>query len=211
MFDHPWVRLALGVLTAAALGVIAVRVIGAIPDGDTARGGATNGGHPATGDRRVAAGRTTAAGGKGGGPAVEVSGAVGLTVHVAGAVRRPGVYRLPDGARVVDAVRKAGGATKAADQQGVNLAAELRDGQQVVVPERATAGVSGGTGTGPGVDLNTASAEDLQQLDGVGPTTAEKIVRLREQRGGLASVDDLDEIPGIGPKKLEALRAQLEG
>lgn len=163
-----------------------------------------------------------------------VSGGVGLTVHVTGEVRRPGVYAMPDGSRIVDAVKRAGGATRKANPHGVNQAAELRDGQQVVVPDRegpgggaatgaGSAGAStgaGGTGTGGAgaasagagapIDLNTATPEQLDQLDGVGPTTAEKIIRLREERGGIGTVEDLAEIPGIGPKKLEALRSQLE-
>jgi competence protein ComEA len=165
------------------------------------------------------------AGGAGSGVSATVGGGSGtVTVHVTGAVRRPGVYELDEGARVFEAVRKAGGAKPGADRQGLNLAAPVRDGQQVLVPERAPAaggttaaadGDGGGAATGGAagapVDLNTATLEELQTLDGVGEATAEKILKLREERGGLGGVDDLDEVPGIGPKKLEALREQLGG
>ena len=130
-------------------------------------------------------------------------------VHVAGAVRHPGVYRVGPAARVGDAIRRAGGAGRRADLDAVNLAARVTDGQQVVVPQRAGAtGASGTAGPEP-VSLGSATAEQLDTLDGVGPVMAAKIVEWRTARGGVGSVDELDEIPGIGPKKLEALRDQL--
>ncbi|MFM8884707.1 MAG: helix-hairpin-helix domain-containing protein [Solirubrobacterales bacterium] len=133
-------------------------------------------------------------------------------VHVAGAVRRPGVYRVGGAARVRDAIRRAGGGTGQADLDAINLAARLADGQQVVVPRKApVAGPPGASGAAPAeqVSLGSATAEQLDTLDGVGPVMAEKIVEWRTARGGVGSVDELDEIPGIGPKKLEALRDQL--
>jgi len=215
VLDHPWIRLVLGVLAAAALGALAARVAGPTPDGPSGRdtasassGGTSAGGRPSGGG----ASRSSSAGA--GGVQASASGG-GVTVHVAGAVRHPGIYHLREGARVYEAVRKAGGATGRADRQRLNLAAMLQDGQQVVVPDRAPQAAAGGGPAGAGqdapVDLNSATLEQLQTLDGVGPATAEKILRLREQRGGLGSVDDLDEVPGIGPKKLEALRGQLGG
>jgi competence protein ComEA len=137
----------------------------------------------------------------------------GAYVHVAGAVRRPGVYRIPSWARLDLAIRRAGGATKRADLEGVNLAAKISDGQQVIVPVRVPggavvaglAGEAGGAKPQP-VSLNTATAEQLDQLDGVGPTTAQKILDWRREHGGFASVDQLKEISGIGPKRFEALR-----
>jgi competence protein ComEA len=142
------------------------------------------------------------------------------TVHVAGAVRRPGVYRLATGARVQDALRRAGGARPGADVNAINLAAKVADGQQVVVPERAARGaaaVAGATGASaaPGaatarVNLNSATAEQLDTLDGVGPATARKILEWRTQHGGFRSVADLAQVPGIGPKKLAALREQVQ-
>lgn len=141
-------------------------------------------------------------------------GAGQVVVHVAGAVRRPGVYRLAAGARVRDAVDRAGGPSRAADPAGVNLAAKLADGQQVIVPRRmppapaAAPGAPDGSAAGP-VSLNAATAEQLDGLDGVGPATADKILAWRREHGGFASVDDLGQIPGIGPKKLETLRGQV--
>jgi competence protein ComEA len=137
-----------------------------------------------------------------------------LVVHVVGAVRRPGLYRLADGARIADAVRRAGGATRRADLSLVNLAAPLADGSQVVVPKRAAPTAAPGTNeggedaaapAGP-IHLNTATVEQLDELPGVGPVTAQKIVDYREQHGAFSSVDDLDAIPGIGPARLEQLR-----
>jgi competence protein ComEA len=140
-------------------------------------------------------------------------------VHVAGAVRTPGVYRLRDGERVQDAVRRAGGPRAGADLNAINLAAKVADGQQVVVPRRGAAGAApiSAAGTGePGgppqapVSLNTATAEQLDTLDGVGPATASKILEYRRQHGGFRSIDDLGEIPGIGPKRLAALRGKVQ-
>jgi competence protein ComEA len=136
-----------------------------------------------------------------------------LVVHVVGAVRRPGLYRLKDGSRVADAVAKAGGATPKADLELVNLAAPVADGTQIVVPRRM-ASVPGETSDGGGdaaaqagpVHLNTATLEDLDGLPGVGPVTAQKIIDYRQKNGAFSSVDDLDAIPGIGPKRLEQLR-----
>jgi competence protein ComEA len=134
-----------------------------------------------------------------------------LVVHVVGAVRRPGLYRLANGTRIAGALRRAGGATRRADLSLVNLAAPVSDGTQVVVPRRvavAAAGGDSGSAAAPGgpVHLNTATIDQLDELPGVGPVTAQKIVDWREQHGAFSSVDDLDAIPGIGPARLEQLR-----
>lgn len=136
-----------------------------------------------------------------------------LVVHVVGAVRRAGLYRLPREARVADAVRRAGGPTLRADLALVNLAAPLADGTQVVVPRRApptappAAGEEGSPAATAGpVHLNTATLEQLDALPGVGPVTAQKIIDHRQKNGAFAAVDDLDDIPGIGPARLEQLR-----
>jgi len=142
-----------------------------------------------------------------------------LVIHVAGAVRDPGVYRLRSGARVDDAVQRAGGATRRADLGGLNLAAELEDGRQVLVPERARGGGAAGAAAGgvtapepaPGqpLNLNTATLEQLDTLSGIGPLTAQKILDFREERGGFGSVEELGEISGIGEKRLATLREEV--
>jgi competence protein ComEA len=150
-----------------------------------------------------------------------------VVVHVAGAVRSPGVQHLPGGARVVDAVDAAGGANPDADLARINLAAPLQDGQQIYVPRvgetpptpvggsgGTSSSVSGGSGsssstgsaTGQPVNINTASADELDTLPGVGPTTAEAIIAYREQNGPFTSVDQLLDVRGIGDAKLEQLR-----
>ena len=149
--------------------------------------------------------------------AVEISGTPAtrtpprLLVHVVGAVRRPGLYRVADGARFADAVRAAGGATSDAALEQVNLAAPVVDGLQVVVPRTAppvAAGSSGPASAVPGgpVHLNLATIEQLDALPGVGPVTAQKILDYRERHGAFTSVDQLDAIPGIGPARIDQLR-----
>lgn len=136
-----------------------------------------------------------------------------LVVDVAGAVARPGVYRLPAGSRVEDAVKRAGGPSAGAELEAVNRAARLADGQQVVVPVRGPAGattvVGGGEAEGP-ISLGTATVEQLDTIDGIGPVTAGDIVEFRDQHGGLASVEQLDQVSGIGPATMESLRARLQ-
>jgi competence protein ComEA len=144
-----------------------------------------------------------------GGPAAEAAGASGpVVVHVVGAVRHPGVYRLPAGSRTRDAVRRAGGAGRRADLSGVNLATRLADGEQVRVPQAATTGAAAG-GPAAIVHLNSASAEQLDALDGIGPALAQRIVDYRDAHGGFGSIDELDEVSGIGPVRLESLRPRL--
>ena len=130
-----------------------------------------------------------------------------LVVHVVGAVHRPGLYRLGPASRVADAVTRAGGATRRADVSLVNLAAPLADGIQVVVPVKAAAGQpsAGATAEGP-VHLNIATLEQLDELPGVGPVTAQKILDYRQENGAFSSLDELDAIPGIGPARIEQLR-----
>jgi len=189
----------------------------------TARGGSASGASGATG-----------AG------AVEVTTATErLLVHVAGAVRRPGVYELPAGARISDALSKAGGGRAKADLDVLNLAAKVTDGQQVLVARRGQPGSSGaaagaavgaGVAAAPGaagapsgaaaaapggasgvgtVNVNQADATQLEVLNGVGPAIAAKIVDWRTQNGPFKTVDDLAQVSGIGPKKLEAMRSQV--
>jgi competence protein ComEA len=176
--------------------------------------------------------RLAGAGGDGGGSPVRVdrdsqaagaakpraaSSASGLYVHVAGAVRRPGLVRVRVGSRAADAVARAGGPTGRADLTAVNLAAQLEDGQQVLVPARGAAGtVAGSPGVEPGapgapkLSLATASAEQLDELDGIGPTLSERIVEYRTQHGGFRSLEELQEVEGIGEKRFETLRQALQ-
>ncbi len=140
-----------------------------------------------------------------------------LVVHVAGAVRRPGVYRMRAGTRVDDAVTRAGGPRSRADLSALNLAAELEDGRQVLVPLRAPGGsaaaapAAGATATTPGVplNLNTATIEQLDELDGIGPATAQQILNYRDEHDGFGSVEELDQVPGIGETRLASLREQV--
>jgi competence protein ComEA len=134
-----------------------------------------------------------------------------LVVDVVGAVRRPGLVRLAEGSRVADAIAGAGGLRRGAERAGVNFAAPVADGQQVLVPERgavaagADAGGAASVSSGP-VSLSSATAEQLDALPGVGPVTAEKIVAYRQQHGAFRSVDELDAISGIGPSRIADLR-----
>ena len=136
-----------------------------------------------------------------------------LVVHVAGAVGDPGVYRMPPDSRVTDAIERAGGTTRAAGADAINLAAPLADGQQIHVPEKVESGASAATGEsapdGP-ISLGTATADDLDTIEGIGPVTASAILEFRDQNGGISSVDDLDQVSGIGPATMEALRARLQ-
>ena len=136
-----------------------------------------------------------------------------VTVDVAGAVKKPGVYRLSSSQRVEDALKRAGGPTRRADLSQLNRAAKLEDGRQILVPLRASKRAPAASAASPSsatpaqpVNLNTATLEELDTLDGVGPATAQKILDFRTEHGGFGSVDELDQIPGIGEKRLAALR-----
>lgn len=160
-----------------------------------------------------------------------------LVVDVSGGVRRPGVYHFPEGSRVIDAIERAGGPVGRALPGAINRAAKLADGQQVVVPLMAAAagpGSAGGAGGAAGpasaadvagtavttgaaiagagapISLGTATPEQLEEIDGIGPVTAASIIEFRDQQGGVASVDELDQVSGIGPVTMEALRSGLQ-
>jgi len=161
-----------------------------------------------------------------GGPTGSVPPAppITVTVHVAGQVVSPGVYAVPSGGRVADAVVAAGGTSPEADLEALNLAARVSDGERIHVPKKgeappavvgppavpAPAAASGkaGASTVP-VDLNTATAEQLEALPGVGPATSKAILAYRTSHGRFRSVTELLEVPGIGPAKLEALRPMV--
>ena len=169
---------------------------------------------------RAEGGTAVAAGGEGGGGGTSgafqvASGGPDVVVDVSGAVRSPGVYRLPVGARVDDAIRRAGGATAQAAVESINLAARLADGQQVLVPasgpEGAPAAASGAAAEEEApISLGSATAEQLETIDGIGPVTAADIVEFRDSHGGLSSVDQLDQVPGIGPATMSSLRERLQ-
>lgn len=141
-----------------------------------------------------------------------------VVVHVVGAVRRPGVYEVPAGARVRDAVARAGGLARTADAAAINLAREVVDGEQIVVPARgdpppAAAAGGGGGGSGPGsggkVNINLAGVAEFDTLPGIGPVIAQRIVEYRDSNGPFAAVRDLLKVPGIGPKKFASLEPYL--
>jgi competence protein ComEA len=141
-----------------------------------------------------------------------------LYVDVAGAVRRPGLYRLPAGSRVAAAVEHAGGLSRRAERTGVNLAAPLADGQQVIVPARgspgrgtaaAAVGASGPAGAAGPISLSTASEAELETIDGIGPALAGRIIEYRDTHGGFRSIDELKQVSGIGDKRFETLRKAL--
>jgi competence protein ComEA len=175
-----------------------------------AGGPGDQGGSPVQVDRGPqGAGKLAAPGG--------ASRAGGLYVHVAGAVERPGVVRVAPGSRVAGAVARAGGPSRKADLTAVNLAAEVEDGQQVIVPARGAAGtVAGGAVLEPGapgapkLSLGTATAEQLDELDGIGPTLSERIVEYRTENGGFGSLEELREVEGIGEKRFETLHEALQ-
>jgi competence protein ComEA len=141
-------------------------------------------------------------------------------VHVAGAVRRPGLYRLPHGARIATALELAGGPRPKADLTGVNLAARIEDGQQILVPRRgaaaaaatasgsATSSPAAGATAGPAarISLATATQAQLEALDGIGPALAQAILAYRDEHGGFRSIEELQEVDGIGEQRFAALR-----
>ncbi|MDX6593742.1 MAG: competence protein ComEA [Gaiellales bacterium] len=133
-----------------------------------------------------------------------------VVVDVVGAVRRPGVYRLPNGSRVMDAIKRAR-PVRGAQLAALNMAARLADGEQIVVPKAGQAGVAPTAGVMPGggseiVHLNSATIEQLDTLDGIGPSLAQAIIDYRTEHGGFRSLEELDQVSGIGPARLAALR-----
>ena len=196
-------HLAIWAVAAALAALAAVRIVGAqdrdagAPVAAVERGGGGVRGVPAVPARRSGGERER------------------VYVHVAGRVRRPGLYRLAPGARVAAALERAGGPARGADLAAVNLAATVEDGQQVLVPRAGAPGAASGPAAGgaaPGtagaakLSLGSATPEQLDGLDGIGPTLAKRIVEYRDRHGGFRSVSDLDRVEGIGEKRMAALR-----
>ncbi len=130
-----------------------------------------------------------------------------IVVHVAGAVARPGLYQLDEGCRVGEALEKAGGTLPQADLKPVNLAEKLRDGQKIYVPvvgERVNSDM--GTDASGKINVNEATAKELEALPGIGPTLAKNIVEYREKNGGFKSVEELKKVKGIGDKKFNDIK-----
>lgn len=191
------VRLGLGAVVLLVLGALAITI------GIGVWRGAT------TPTERVAAATPT--------PGATVA-AGRVYVHVDGQVRAPGLYVLPAGSRVVDAIASAGGFGDEADRASVNLARVVADGEQLVVPEKGAApppaapsvgGSGGGAGGGVTVDLNTADSAALEELPRIGPAIAQRIIEWRDANGRFAAVEDLLAVPGIGEKMLESLRPHV--
>ena len=195
-----------------------------------AAGASTAMGSPPTGTAAAPAMRpaTAPATGSAAGPGGLSATSGSIVVHVTGAVNRPGVVTLPPGSRVTDAINAVGGASAEADTQQLNLARVLSDGEQIRVPRigevlpdpapqpcpaaspgaGTASGKPGGGGAAGTININTASATDLEKLPGIGPALAQRIVEYRDSHGPFASVDALTDVPGIGKAKLEGLREQ---
>jgi competence protein ComEA len=136
-----------------------------------------------------------------------------LTVHVAGAVAKPGLYRLTEGSRVADALSMAGGATQDGILDDVNLASRIKDGQKVLVPrsngDLTASGAPEQSVAGTLINVNTADEAELEKLPGVGPALAKSIVEYRRKNGPFSTVEELDNVEGIGPRKLELMKGQV--
>jgi competence protein ComEA len=201
MVDHPKLRLAAYAVAAVLLTVAGFRYL----DGRSA--GVEAGGAPIALDGAERGSR----------PESKAKAVRRIYVHVAGAVRRPGLFRVPAGSRTAAAIGRAGGLSRKADLALVNLAAPLQDGQQVLVPEAeaapaAASGTSGTTGSSVAgaapaapISLSSATPEQLDTLDGIGPTLSERIIEYREANGGFQSLEELREVDGIGDKRFESL------
>lgn len=143
-------------------------------------------------------------------PAKKESSADLVFVHVAGAVKKPGVYKLPSGSRVIKAIKLAGGFAKDADKDSLNLASKVTDAQKILVAFKNGASNQPGAASADGmVNLNTATAEQLDELPGIGEVIAKRIIEFREEIGSFSSVNQLKDIEGIGEKKFAKLKEKV--
>jgi competence protein ComEA len=197
------------------VGVAALLVVALVVGFVWYRLGAGDSGASSTRSRPPASAATTATGSTGG----DAKKGGRVTVHVAGAVAKPGVYDLDANARVIDAVEAAGGGAADADLNRLNLAAKVADGQRVHVqrvgeaaaPAPAAPGGAGGGSADPSalVNINSATPAELETLPGIGPTLAEAIIAERERRGGFRSVNELRDVRGIGEKRFADLKDKV--
>ena len=223
MFENGRTQVVVYVVIAAVLALVGFNSLRGSSGTPEAYGPASDVAGAAGGTDAAGAGGTPAGPDPGSGISVS-SDRSKLVVDVSGAVRRPGVYEFEQGMRVIDAIRRAGGTLPRAVPGAINRAAELADGQQVVVPVTAggpaapgaaAGAVTAGVGVTPGaaadvpISLGTATPEQLEEIDGIGPVTAAAIIEFRDSQGGLGSIEELDQVSGIGPVTMEALRSGL--
>ena len=203
-----WIIIGLSLTTIIAVGIL---LLGNRPTAST---------QPELASSALISGSESLASTSSAGTTSQTSVTTTMYVDVKGAVKQPGMKKVESTMRVIDAVQLAGGFTSSADEKQVNLAQKLTDSQVVYIPKRgekvpaSAAGTPATSGAGtesqaPQVNLNTADATELQQLDGVGEKKAEKILAYRQEHGGFKSADDLKNVNGFGDKTLERLRPQI--
>lgn len=143
----------------------------------------------------------------------EIKSTANICVYICGEVANPGVYMIEDGSRVVDAITAAGGTTEVANLEAINLAQELSDGMMINVPDENAPDIVSDQAViqlNRKLNINTSNAQQLQELPGIGPSLAERIIKYRQEKGKFNSVDELLNVSGIGEKKLEEIRELID-